>query len=164
MNYELFLYFCNDYGKKASSTHCHYPRSGAHRLSGRCHFTLRQRLPQRRQSDSPADGYGRLRHPLDDHLQDTLANVRTTDQDDHRRGEHHLAHSSLCRYVGWFVDDQRYRSHLNILWGPDYVTPVLPDIVLSHLCSGIAALWQFVDYHRHHRCGITWYRPCTGNL
>ena len=75
MIFELFLYFCSDYGKKSSSTHRLHPRRGAYRPSGYSHLAFRQRLPQRRQSDSPAHGYGRLRHPLDDHLQDSLVHV-----------------------------------------------------------------------------------------
>ena len=50
------------------------------------------------------------------------------------------------------------------LWCADHVAPVLPCIVVYHLCPRIVALRQFLDYHRHHRRGPLRHRPCLGCL
>ena len=107
-----------------------------------------------------------MRDHLDGVLQSALADVREADGEDDERHLHHPDDLAGGRYARRFVDGERGSAHTHLLWCADSVSPILLGVRLRDLFAGVAALGQFVDHHRHHRCGIagcgtgTWCKHC----
>lgn len=96
---------------------------------------------------------------LDGLLSCAVASVRAADSEDARRCGSDDSHTVSRRHVGWFMDGEWYRSHLNILWCSVAVATTIPVVCLCHLCIGVATLWQFVDHHCHHRRSPAGHQP-----